>query len=203
MGVVVRMPSRPPVWQSLRNQIHDRGVEIVTVALDAGGVDAARPWIEAAKPEHPSLIDGAHSLDELLGVVNVPNSESICVIGSATSARVARRTTTPSCRLEELIVSVETESDARPPDLTSHCCQVVNKISPRLFFFTTLRGDLRDRSEGAVLGSGNHQIAVGISQPNLVVLRERVGQWTIGDRGFRCGYPCHQGREVVRLEPQN
>jgi hypothetical protein len=29
--------------------------------------------VEAAKPEHPSLVDQAHVLDELYGVVNVPN----------------------------------------------------------------------------------------------------------------------------------
>jgi tetratricopeptide (TPR) repeat protein len=61
------------VWQELRKQLHPKGIEIVTVALDTGA-DAARPWIEAAKPEHPSLIDAAHSLDELLGIVNVPNA---------------------------------------------------------------------------------------------------------------------------------
>jgi hypothetical protein len=43
----------------------------VTVALDLE-VDAARPWIEGAGAEHPQLVDSAHSLDELLGIVNVP-----------------------------------------------------------------------------------------------------------------------------------
>jgi len=56
----------------LRNELHPRGLEIVTVALDTAGADAARPWIEAARPEHPSLIDSGHVIDELLGVVNVP-----------------------------------------------------------------------------------------------------------------------------------
>jgi hypothetical protein len=60
------------VWQELRTRLHPRGVEIVTVALDVD-VEAARPFIEAAKPEHPSLIDQGHSLDERFGVVNVPN----------------------------------------------------------------------------------------------------------------------------------
>ncbi len=32
-----------------------------------------RPWIEAANPEHPSLIDQAHLVDELFGIVNVPS----------------------------------------------------------------------------------------------------------------------------------
>jgi tetratricopeptide (TPR) repeat protein len=61
------------VWQTLRSELHPQGLEIVTVALDTAGAEAARPWIEAANPDHPSLIDQAHILDELLGVVNVPN----------------------------------------------------------------------------------------------------------------------------------
>jgi hypothetical protein len=61
------------VWQDLRTELHPRGLEIVTVALDTGGADAAGPWIDLAKPEHPALIDEAHVLDELLGVVNVPS----------------------------------------------------------------------------------------------------------------------------------
>jgi hypothetical protein len=43
----------------------------VTVALDLE-VDAARPWIEESGAEHPQLVDSAHVLDELLGIVNVP-----------------------------------------------------------------------------------------------------------------------------------
>ncbi len=43
------------------------------MALDTGGTDAARPWIERAKTTHPALIDQAHLLDRLLGVVNVPS----------------------------------------------------------------------------------------------------------------------------------
>jgi hypothetical protein len=62
-----------PGWQELRTELHPKGVEIVTVALDAGGPEPARPWIEAAKPEHPSLIDAGHVVDERLGVINVPN----------------------------------------------------------------------------------------------------------------------------------
>jgi tetratricopeptide (TPR) repeat protein len=62
------------VWQALRNRLHPLGIEVVTVALDTGGAEAVRPWIEAAQPEHPSLIDAAHICDDLLGIVNVPSS---------------------------------------------------------------------------------------------------------------------------------
>ena len=44
------------------------------MALDTGGPEAARRWIEAAHPEHPSLVDVGHVCDELLGFVNVPSS---------------------------------------------------------------------------------------------------------------------------------
>ncbi len=60
------------MWQEVRAQVQPRGLEIVTVALDVE-VDAARPFVEAAHAEHPSLIDQAHQVDELFGIVNVPN----------------------------------------------------------------------------------------------------------------------------------
>jgi hypothetical protein len=56
----------------LRKELHPRGLEVVTVALDLAGEESAGPWIDLAKAEHPSLIDRGHLLDELLGVVNVP-----------------------------------------------------------------------------------------------------------------------------------
>jgi hypothetical protein len=42
------------------------------VALDVDPAPA-RPWIERVRPEHPALIDRAHVIDELLGIINVPN----------------------------------------------------------------------------------------------------------------------------------
>ncbi len=41
------------------------------MALDINP-DHARPWIAAAKPTHPSLIDTTHCTDELFGFINVP-----------------------------------------------------------------------------------------------------------------------------------
>ena len=60
------------MWQALREELRPNGIEVVTVALDTGGAEAAGPWIDAADPQHPSLIDEAHRLDELLGITNVP-----------------------------------------------------------------------------------------------------------------------------------
>jgi TolA-binding protein len=61
------------VFQELRSELRPQGLEVVTVALDARGIDTAGPWIAKAAPEHPSLIDAAHVVDALFGIVNVPN----------------------------------------------------------------------------------------------------------------------------------
>jgi len=62
-----------PGWQALRAELHDQGVEIVTVGLEMGGADVLRPFIEDASPEHPSLVDETHRMDALFGVTNIPS----------------------------------------------------------------------------------------------------------------------------------
>jgi hypothetical protein len=62
------------VWQALREELHPRGFELVTVGLDVLGADGCRAYIEAARPSHPSLIDRHHLLAELFGITNIPQS---------------------------------------------------------------------------------------------------------------------------------
>ena len=59
------------MWQALQTELEPLGVTVVTVALDSDPA-LAYPWIDAAAPTHPSLIDRAHTLGALLGFVNVP-----------------------------------------------------------------------------------------------------------------------------------
>ncbi len=59
------------MWQALRTELQEQGLEIVTVALDAN-VETARRIIENVAPTHPSLIDQEHAVDALFGIVNVP-----------------------------------------------------------------------------------------------------------------------------------
>jgi hypothetical protein len=61
------------VWQEVRQELSGSGLEVVTVALESRDAALAARWIERARPEHPSLIDAGHLLDELYGVVNVPS----------------------------------------------------------------------------------------------------------------------------------
>jgi hypothetical protein len=46
---------------------------VIAVALDKDA-EAARPWIEAARPTHPSLVDPWHVVADLYNMVNVPTA---------------------------------------------------------------------------------------------------------------------------------
>lgn len=65
-------------------ELKDRGFTVITVALDKSS-DDARPFIEAARPSHPSLIDTEHRLADLYRIVNVPT-----VIWIDEQGRIAR-----------------------------------------------------------------------------------------------------------------
>ncbi|HEV1997748.1 MAG TPA: ResA-like WAxxUGC motif-containing protein, partial [Candidatus Dormibacteraeota bacterium] len=56
----------------MRTELRPKGLEIVTIALDARGLSKAGKYIHRAQPDHPALVDEAHLMDELFGVVNVP-----------------------------------------------------------------------------------------------------------------------------------
>ena len=60
------------MWQSLYEAAKDHGFTVLAVALDQP--DAARPWIEAALPAYPCLIDRDHYVAELYNLVNVPQA---------------------------------------------------------------------------------------------------------------------------------
>ena len=61
------------MWQALYEELADQRFVVVAVAMDSRPGDP-RPWIEAAKPTYPALIDRDHHLAELYGIVNVPQA---------------------------------------------------------------------------------------------------------------------------------
>lgn len=60
------------MWQALYQATTDHPFTVLAVALDQR--DAARPWIEAASPGYPCLIDSSHRVAELYNLVNVPQA---------------------------------------------------------------------------------------------------------------------------------
>ena len=61
------------MWQALYEELGDRGFVVLAVAMDSREGDPL-PWIEAAQPTYPTLIDREHRLAELYGIVNVPQA---------------------------------------------------------------------------------------------------------------------------------
>ncbi len=62
------------MWQALREELKDQNFELVTVGLDTLGVEGCKAFIDAANPQHPSLIDQHHVMADLFAVVNIPSS---------------------------------------------------------------------------------------------------------------------------------
>lgn len=60
------------MWQALFDTLKDQPFTILAVALDQA--QAARPWIESARPDYPCLIDRDHHVADLFGLVNVPQA---------------------------------------------------------------------------------------------------------------------------------
>lgn len=61
-----------PVWQQVYDEMKDRGFVVIAVAMDSA--EAARPYVDAAKPAYPCLVDHDHRVAALYGMVNVPEA---------------------------------------------------------------------------------------------------------------------------------
>lgn len=72
-----------PVWQALYDEYKDHDFTVITIAQDANSDDAL-PFIEAAKPQHPALIDNGHIVSQRYGFINVPTviwiDENGCIV---------------------------------------------------------------------------------------------------------------------------
>ena len=62
------------MWQALYEDVKATGFVVLAVALDSGGRRTTEPWIRAANPTYPCLIDERHVVADLYGMVNVPNA---------------------------------------------------------------------------------------------------------------------------------
>jgi hypothetical protein len=66
------------VWQTLHDELKDKGFMVVAVAEESRGAEHARPWIEQAQKSGSSsywqLIDTEHRLSDLYNLVNVPQA---------------------------------------------------------------------------------------------------------------------------------
>lgn len=108
-----------PGWQALHAELEPLGVTVVTVALDIDPAKA-QPWVDAAAPTHPSLVDSAHVTNELFGFNNVPMAvwidETGTLVRPAESASIEGRDTTSPLPegLPDRVVELMTEARKIP-----------------------------------------------------------------------------------------
>lgn len=60
------------MWQSLFDEVKELGLVVLAIAND--GLQAAKPFIDAANTTYPCLIDHDHYVTDLYNLVNVPQS---------------------------------------------------------------------------------------------------------------------------------
>lgn len=187
------------MWQEQRTKWHPQGLEVVTVALDVEAADA-RPFIEQANAEHPSLIDEAHVTDELFGFVNVPNGvwidEAGMIVRAAEPAQPGRNPFTDSFRTMDLATL--------PPDVAD-ILREARKIHIDPDLYSTMVDDWIE----------NGSLSRFVHTPEEVVARSGVrddararaaaefelGQWLHRSGDHAAAIP--HWREAHRLYPEN
>ena len=199
VGLVVRMPLRPARVAGAAQRAPPARARDRDGRARHRRRAGAGPWIDLAKPEHPSLIDQAHLLDELLGVVNVPNGVWIDEQGMIVRPP------------EPAFPGTRRDRRARdPPEAarrgSSRCCRRRAKIA----------GRARALRRGAArLGRARRATAVSRSRPTRSSRARRRGPpevvaaaacFELGQHLHRAGHPDDAVpwfREAHRLQPDN
>lgn len=185
------------MWQRLHEELQPRGLEVVTVALDLDP-EAARPWIERSGGRHPQLVDAAHSLNELLGIVNVP----MAVWADEDGVLVRPAELAPVERSEW----AEMEIDDDWPDTVRDMLEQVRRI-PR-YDPDRYLGALRDWVERGRESpyALPHDEVVKRSAPRPPVEAEAAAHFELGQHLHHAGFEDDARphfREAHRLHPDN
>ena len=185
------------MWQELRSELHPEGLEIVTVALDLAGAEAAGPWIDMAKAEHPALIDQAHLLDELLGIVNVPTG--VWIDERGTIVRPAEPAFPGKAVIAELPIPAEA-----PPRIAAMMQEASKiRIEPQRYL-AALRDWVANGAASAHALDPDEVVAR--SSPRSADASRAAASFELGQHLHRAGKPeaaVPWFREAHRLQPEN
>jgi hypothetical protein len=192
------------VWQALYEELASDGFEIVTVALDTDR-EAARPFAEAARPTHPSLVDEALSLVDRFGITNVPFALWIDEGGTIVRpAEVAFPQPAQQASSDEANARQEA-AIAQMPEQARAVVEAMTKTVDRTGRYT-------DAVRDWVANGADSRFALS---PDEVVARSRPRptEFGLAAAHFELGQHLHRGgfpldavphfREAHRLDPEN
>ena len=184
------------MWQQLRTELHPHGLEIVTVALDTDD-EAPRQWIERAHPEHPSLIDQAHAVDELFGITNVPSGVWIDEAGT-----IVRPPETAYPRWPDY------QDRAIPPNASvaeAAGIAEVRKLRTEAEKYVSALRDWVERGAESRFALAPEEV-LRRSRPRAVEEARAAAHFELGQHLHRLGRPedaVRHFREAYRLQPDN
>ena len=188
------------MWQDLRSELHPKGLEIVTVALDVDGLKSAGRWIKRAKPEHPSLIDQSHKMDELFGIVNVPSGIWIDEDGMI----VRPPETAYPGKVTQLEVIAKMPAKDPDPYLIAQAEETMKmRVRPKKYYYALL--DWVDKGAGSQYALSPDEV-VERSRPAGREASEAAAHFELGQHLHRLGHEegsIHHFREAHRLQPEN
>ena len=185
------------MWQQLRGELRPKGLEIVTVALDTRGVEAVRPWIDRARPAHPSVIDAGHTLDAHFGIVNVPSGVWIDEQG------VLVRPPETAYPRRPAFLDREAPPDASPRQRESVAAVRRLRIDADLYVSSLRDWVARGPSSRFVLSPGE---VVRRSRPRPAGEAAAAAHFELGQHLHRAGHgeaAIPHFREASRLQPEN
>lgn len=197
-----------PVWQELRQEMHPKGLEVVTVALDTGGLAHAGSWIEAAKPEHPSLVDEAHAVDDLFGIVNVPSG--VWIDEAGVIVRPPEPAWPGKSVIREIMVAQKLFGDEAqdPPGLDPHLVEMLRearKIRAEPERYLAALRDWVERGAASHYALSPEQV-VERSRPRPPEVALAAAHFELGQHLWRLGFAddaVPHFREAHRLQPEN
>ena len=182
------------MWQALHAEIEPLGAMVVTVALDIDPAKAT-PWIDAAEPTHPSLIDTGHVTDQLFGFVNVPMA--VWIDEHGTIVRPAE------------LASVESRTKIElPPGMPERITMAVDQVNKIPDIGVTYRAAVLDwvtKGPDSAYAFSPDQV-VAHSQPRPIEHAEAAACFELGEHlwrtvGHEAAVPWW--REAHRLFPEN
>ncbi len=174
----------------------------MTVGIETDGAEAVREFIEAASPEHPSLVDDDHVMERAFGVVNIPNV--IWIDEAGTIVRPAEPGWGGPVQYPDWLTKViednakQAEAEGRDPAAAASAGQDRDSYADAV-------------RDWAVNGADSRFVmtpdeVVNASQPRSLDQSEAAARFELGQRAWRAGDrdgAFAHWRETHRLDPDN
>ncbi len=177
------------------------------MSLEMTGPKASRPYIEAAAPEHPSLLDPTHQLDALFGVVNIPNvvwiDEAGVIVRPAEAGWPGSRQELPASMMASMPKVGRSRTAPRRPSGVP-AADVLKSGQDRSRYADAIR-DWVDNGAASVHALSPSEV-IARSQPRSIAVSEGAAQFELANHLWRAGQrdlAIAHFNESHRLQPDN